>query len=738
MSVDYYDSNETLEAKLKASGGKGYDLVVPSDYMVQILAAGNLLQEIGTSSLPNGKNVNPAFLDVYFDKGRKYSVPYLYGTTGYAYDPTVVTTPMTSWKDYFAAPAAAKGKIGIFNDQVDGIHAALRAVGGEPCTSDPAKLQAAQDLLLKFKASVATISSDGIIDRMQAGESPLSMIWNGAAHRVKEKKPKVVYVYPTEGATLWQDNFAIPSGAENVEQAKTFLNWFLDPKNAAEAANRPGLQQRHRGRRRVAHREDASGPGSRPAGGSGSPGEAGPAVHGCRAEELLEDLGAVQGVTADLVLVGRVWTGAGVEQGLAVRDGRVVAVGADALALRADAAEVVELGAGLALPAFGDGHAHPVFGGLEEAGPAVRDAVSVEAVAAAVQLWAEQHPEAEWVVGGSYDPALAPGGRFDARWLDAVVPDRPVVLRAADYHTVWCNSEALSRAGVDASTPDPALGLIERRPDGSPLGTLREWQACDLVLDAAPSPSPTDLEAALRWAADRLAAAGISWVQDAWVDLETGALDAYLALAGRGELSVRAGLALRADPLRWRDQLEEFTAARARVEAEGAGLVRIGTVKFFADGVVEGGTAAMLEPYDDDPHSHGMPVWDWDELKSAAAAVDALGFQLHIHAIGDAGDQGGARHRRTRDRRQRTAGSPTRRRAPRRSCTRRMCRASWRSASSRTSNRCGLSATLSWTSSPRRARRRAGRVAVPDGDAAELGRAAVVRQRLARVVARSA
>jgi spermidine/putrescine transport system substrate-binding protein len=240
MSVDYYDSNETLEAKLKASGGKGYDLVVPSDYMVQILAAGNLLQEIGTSSLPNGKNVNPAFLDVYFDKGRKYSVPYLYGTTGYAYDPTVVTTPMTSWKDYFAAPAAAKGKIGIFNDQVDGIHAALRAVGGEPCTSDPAKLQAAQDLLLKFKASVATISSDGIIDRMQAGESPLSMIWNGAAHRVKEKKPKVVYVYPSEGATLWQDNFAIPSGAENVEQAKTFLNWFLDPKNAAEAANAQG------------------------------------------------------------------------------------------------------------------------------------------------------------------------------------------------------------------------------------------------------------------------------------------------------------------------------------------------------------------------------------------------------------------------------------------------------------------------------------------------------------------
>ena len=240
MSVDYYDSNETLEAKLKASGGKGYDLVVPSDYMVQTLRSENLLQEVDLASLPNGKNVTGKFLDVYFDPGRKFSVPYLYGTTGYAYDPAVVKTPMKTWKDYFSAPAAAKGKIGIFNDQVDGINAALRAVGGEPCTTDPAKLQAAQDLLLSFKASVATINSDGIIDRMQAGESPLSMIWNGAAHRVKQKKPDVVYVYPTEGSTLWQDNFTIPTGAENVAQAKTFLNWFLDPKNAAEAANAQG------------------------------------------------------------------------------------------------------------------------------------------------------------------------------------------------------------------------------------------------------------------------------------------------------------------------------------------------------------------------------------------------------------------------------------------------------------------------------------------------------------------
>jgi predicted amidohydrolase YtcJ len=343
---------------------------------------------------------------------------------------------------------------------------------------------------------------------------------------------------------------------------------------------------------------------------------------------------------ADLVLLGgRVWCGAGTRgtHALVVAGGRVVALGDDALALRAGAREVVDLAGGLALPAFGDGHVHPPQAGLEESGPAIREATSVDGVAAAVRAWALRHPQVEWIVAGSYDPSLAPGGRFDARWLDAAVPDRPVVLRAADYHTVWCNSEALRRAGVDASTPDPAIGWIERRDDGSPLGTLREWQACDLVLDAAPPPTAADREAALALATRRLAQVGITWVQDAWVDLSTGVLEAWLALAGRGQLDVRAGLALRADPLRWRDQLGEFADARSRVAAGGAGQVVAGTVKFFADGVVEGGTAALLEPYADDACSRGMPVWDWRELDEAAAAFDALGFQLHVHAIGDAG-----------------------------------------------------------------------------------------------------
>jgi hypothetical protein len=237
------------------------------------------------------------------------------------------------------------------------------------------------------------------------------------------------------------------------------------------------------------------------------------------------------------------------------------------------------------------------------------------------------------VLGGSYDPALAPGGRFDAGWLDAAVPDRPVVLTAADHHAVWCNTAALRRAGVDASTPDPADGRICRRPDGSPLGTLVEWSAMDLVTRHVPGRTPAEKEQGLLAAARLLAAAGVTWVQDAAVapaDVET-----YRRAADSGRLPLRADLALRAEPGEWRAQRAPFAAARASLG--GHPDVSARTVKLFADGVVEHGTAALSEPYTDAPDSCGHPVWEPAELAEAVAAFDADGFRVHVHAIGDAG-----------------------------------------------------------------------------------------------------
>ncbi|WP_326824597.1 amidohydrolase [Streptosporangium sp. NBC_01756] len=329
---------------------------------------------------------------------------------------------------------------------------------------------------------------------------------------------------------------------------------------------------------------------------------------------------------------GTSWTGTVTTDALAVSGGRVTALGKQALRR---GGRLVDLDGGFLMAAFGDGHAHPLFGGLEAQGPRIKELGSVAEIITEVGRYAAANPSPDWIVGGSYDPTIVPDGEFDARWLDEAVRDRPVVLRAYDYHTVWCNTAALVRAGIGPGTPDPRLGRIVRRADGSPLGTLREWHACDLVLGLTP-PKPLDeLVEGLAEAGRAMSAAGITWVQDAWVEPDT--VEAYLEAAARGVLSFRANLGLRADPDTWREQRAIFAAQRDRVREARPELITANTVKFFADGVIEGGTAAMLAPYDDAPGCCGLPVWEPAALAEAVTAFDADGFQAHIHAIGDGG-----------------------------------------------------------------------------------------------------
>ena len=185
---------------------------------------------------------------------------------------------------------------------------------------------------------------------------------------------------------------------------------------------------------------------------------------------------------------GTIWTGSADSDALLVIDGAIHSLGEQARHSAPADVPVIDLAGGVVMPSFGDGHAHPLYGGLEAAGPAVRPCRSIDDILAAVGSYADEHPDQEWIVGASYDGSLAPEGLFDARWLDSVVPDRPVVLRAWDYHTVWCNTEAIRRAGITPDTPDPVLGEIPHRADGSVLGTLREWGAVDLVMNVMPVP----------------------------------------------------------------------------------------------------------------------------------------------------------------------------------------------------------------------------------------------------------
>jgi predicted amidohydrolase YtcJ len=318
---------------------------------------------------------------------------------------------------------------------------------------------------------------------------------------------------------------------------------------------------------------------------------------------------------------------------VAVGRGRVLDLDEDALARRGPLTVVVDLAGGALLPSFGDGHAHPLWGGVELALAPVRDCTSVEQVLEAVRRFAAEHPDHAWVLGGSYDPTLAPRGLFDARWLDRAVADRPVLLESSDHHCAWVNTEALRRAGITSATPDPPAGAVVRREDGEPLGTLVEWNAVDLVKRLVPPHGEDRRLAALAASTRLLAAAGVTWAQEAALD--PADLPTYVDAAAAGLLSVRVNVALRAEPGRWRGQLPVFTDVRESVA--GSPWVSAGTVKLFADGIVEAGSASLLEPYADAPHTCGLPVWAPTELTEAVTAFDAAGFQVHIHAIGDAG-----------------------------------------------------------------------------------------------------
>lgn len=330
--------------------------------------------------------------------------------------------------------------------------------------------------------------------------------------------------------------------------------------------------------------------------------------------------------------------GAAPVDALATRGDRIVAVGADIGSLVADGPTVtVDLGGGCLIPGFRDGHVHPLWGGVELGEAPLVGARSLDELLARVGGHAAAHPELAWIEGGGYDPSLLPMGIGEAAWLDAVVPDRPVVLEAADHHTMWVNSKALAMAGISAAMPDPDGGVIVRRDGGEPVGTLVEWGALDLINRARPAKTLAQRAEGLRRAMTELARRGITWVQEASARLEDA--DVYVELARRGELTTRVNLAWRAEPATWAARHAEFRSRRDAIAADPhvAASLSARTVKFFADGVIEMGTGFLLEPYVDAPHSCGLPNWTPAELAEAVTAFDADGFQIHIHAIGDGG-----------------------------------------------------------------------------------------------------
>jgi predicted amidohydrolase YtcJ len=355
---------------------------------------------------------------------------------------------------------------------------------------------------------------------------------------------------------------------------------------------------------------------------------------------------AVNSTEADLVLAGgKIRTTAhpsGFVQALAVRDGVVQAAGPDdeIRELTGRRTRVIDLRGRLALPAFGDAHVHPVSGGLESLrcnllGLRTRH----ECLEMVADYSSARHP-GDWVLGGGWTMAAFPGGLPTAADLDAVTGGRPAFLPNRDHHSAWVNTAALTIAGVDASTPDPADGRIERDEAGQPTGTLHDG-AMRLVAARVPAATAAELLTGLVAGQAHLHSLGITSFQDACVGAagELGmpdSFEAYRMAADYGMLSSHVVGALWWDRSLGLDQIDDLLARR---EQASDGQFRATTVKLMLDGVCETFTAAMSAPYLD-RHGHptdhqGRLFIDEETLREATARLAAAGFQLHFHAIGD-------------------------------------------------------------------------------------------------------
>ncbi len=319
---------------------------------------------------------------------------------------------------------------------------------------------------------------------------------------------------------------------------------------------------------------------------------------------------------------------------VAVRDGLIVYVGSEsgAAAWIGPATEVLDLPGRMILPGFQDAHAHPVISGVEIGQCDLLDLADRDAVLAKVAECAAGQ-EGEWLLGAGWQLPIFPGNGPDRALLDEIAPGRPVYLAAADGHSAWVSSRALELAGIDAATPDPPGGRIERRLDGEPSGTLRE-NAMALVGRLVPPPSLDERVEGLLRAQELFLAHGVTAVQEASASLAE--LEAYQAAAARGELRLRVVAALDVDLDRGADSPAAHAAELTALARRFAGPHLSPTAaKIFLDGVIEARTAAMLEPYLDRPADRGELTLPPERLDPLVAALAAEGFDVHVHAIGD-------------------------------------------------------------------------------------------------------
>ena len=344
-----------------------------------------------------------------------------------------------------------------------------------------------------------------------------------------------------------------------------------------------------------------------------------------------------------LMLNGKVYTVNSEQswaEAIAITDGIIIWVGStdDANQWQVEGTRTTNLGGKMIMPGFQDVHIHPVHSGVSYQQCALFDVEGVELLQQQIKQCAENEP-GDWIRGGGgLVTNFATSGLPDNKLWDDIVPDRPIALKSSDGHSMWVNSLALELAGINADTQDPAGGRVDRYPNSTEhSGSLQDTSAMNLVHIVEPELPQKELEAGLAYSRDHLHSLGITAVQDAILKLTPGdayfGLPAYLALEQRGELNLHV-----INAMYWQNEisLEEQLPAFLKARDEATPYIHNTAIKIWQDGVIETETAALLEPYlNRGDQLAGELLNEPAVLNEAVTALDAAGFQIHFHAIGD-------------------------------------------------------------------------------------------------------
>ncbi len=237
VTMDTYDSNESMLATLKAGSLGSYDVAVPGDYMVDIMRQGGLLDEIKDGELKNLSNIEENWVDVDFDPGRKHSIPYQWGSTGFSVNRDVYQGDIGTTAIIFDPPEELRGKINVLDSQGEVIALASIHLGIPQCTQDREQLKALDALLQGAKEHWASFNSDSAKDVLVSGDAAAGMIYNGFSAKAREEGAPVEYAFPKEGYIVWMDNVVLLKDAPNRANALLFMDFLLEPENIAAVTN---------------------------------------------------------------------------------------------------------------------------------------------------------------------------------------------------------------------------------------------------------------------------------------------------------------------------------------------------------------------------------------------------------------------------------------------------------------------------------------------------------------------